>query len=285
MLRIQNITNLVDIYAYHSCLEAPYFFPVEFENWKKSFEQDVDGEGRLLFEKLQGKAAYDDGHIVGYIQYGYTAFGFDEQGEISEKVSYPVIRLFYFNKGREDVGKLLLQEALEEFKDSERVYALFHYFGMSCYARHGKLFETFTWIEDLLHQQGFVTEHENVYYASVIDNCRDSEVTLVVHDLTAGGQKSIDFFGGDRQIGGCEVHNVSKEITYLRWIYVDDSLQNKGLGSLCMAALKQELFQQGIVRLDTDTALNNRRAQHFYEKNDFSRKGLTRSFFFERMCE
>lgn len=46
-----------------------------------------------------------------------------------------------------------------------------------------------------------------------------------------------------------------------------------------MTALKADLFQRGIVRFDTDTALTNQVAQHFYEKSHFVREGLTRSYY------
>lgn len=44
-------------------------------------------------------------------------------------------------------GRLLLKEAMDELEAAHRVYAFFHYFGMNCFARHGKLFETYTWID------------------------------------------------------------------------------------------------------------------------------------------
>lgn len=46
-----------------------------------------------------------------------------------------------------------------------------------------------------------------------------------------------------------------------------------------MTAIKADLFQRGIVRFDTDTALTNQVVQHFYEKNHFVREGLTRSYY------
>ena len=69
---------------------------------------------------------------------------------------------------------------------------------------------------------------------------------------------------------------------FLRWIYVIDEVQNQGVGSKCMTALKKWLYDQGMNRLDTDTALDNYRAQHYYEKNDFTREGITRSYFIEK---
>ena len=46
-----------------------------------------------------------------------------------------------------------------------------------------------------------------------------------------------------------------------------------------MNALKQFLFDKGFTRFDTDTALNNTVAQHYYEKNNFTREGITKSYF------
>ena len=147
MINIKEITDLAEVYDYQMRLPAPYFFQTDFESWKRSFAKDTDGEGRTLFRNLAAKAAYDGETLVGFVQYGYTAFGFDDRGEISSEVSYPVIRGLYYDEGREDAGELLLEAAMAEFGDYCRVYAFFHYFGMSCFARHGKLFEGFSWIE------------------------------------------------------------------------------------------------------------------------------------------
>lgn len=46
-----------------------------------------------------------------------------------------------------------------------------------------------------------------------------------------------------------------------------------------MQALKGCLFAKGIRRFDTDTALSNLAAQHYYEKKHFTREGITRSYF------
>lgn len=280
MMKITDFLELEGIYKYQMGLHTPYFFPVDFESWKKSFLNDRDGEGRKLFRELHGKAAYEGQVLVGFIQYGHTAFGFDDRGEISEDVSYPIIRSLYFDEGREDAGRLLLQEALNTFGSKEMTYAFFHYFGMSCFARHGKLFEDYGWIQELLYSCGFEIEHENVYYSTTIKKVERPEVEMIAHELTKGNQQSLDFMRNGIQIGGCEVHYLDiKGIAYLRWIYVNEEVQNQGLGSKCMAALKQWLYEQGFVQLDTDTALNNSRAQHYYEKNGFTRMGITRSFF------
>ena len=283
MISIKDITDLSLVYDYQTRFPAPFFFQTDFESWKRSFLRDTDGEGRTLLRIFEAKGAYDGDILVGFIQYGHTAFGFDDQGEISSDVSYPVIRALYFDEGREDAGKLLLQAAMAEFGDYCRVYAFFHYFGMSCFARHGKLYERFPWIEALLWQNGFQIEHENVYYSATLTERTDSAVSLRGQQWTAGNQQTFEFFLEGRQVGGCEVHYLDSEgIVYLRWIYVNGELQSRGIGTQCMRALKAFLYEKGSVRLDTDTALNNVIAQRFYEKTGFTRAGITRSYYRDR---
>ena len=278
MLKISEKINLKDIYDLQLSFQTPYFFETSFEDWKKSFESDTDGEGRRLFHELYLKAVYENNVLLGFVQYGKTTFGFDESGEISDAVSYPVIRNLYFVKEREDAGELLLREALQSFKD-ERVYAFFHYFGMSCFARHGKLFENHVHVENLLKENGFEVEHENVYYSSVLSGCENSEVVILANNLTKGNQQYIEFKLDNKQVGGCEVHYLDDTTAYLRWIYVNGDIVGKGIGTKCMNALKKFLFEKGVNRFDTDTALNNFVAQHYYEKNTFQREGITRSFY------
>lgn len=281
MVVITEADKLENIYHYQQQFQSPFFFPVDYETWKESFETDADGAGRTLFKTLTLKAAYDNGQLVGFIQYGPTAFGFDSSGEVSSDVSYCVIRNLYFDEGRADAGRLLLREAMDAFAGADRVYAFFHYFGMSCFGRHGKLFEKHSHIEDVLRQGGFVTEHENVYDCAVLKGGEASGIVIAPQDLTEGHQQYVDFLMDGNQTGGCEVHFVDKKTAYLRWIYVNADITGRGVGSRCMAALKHWLYQKGIVRFDTDTALDNTVAQHFYEKNGFTRAGITRSFYRE----
>jgi len=279
MLKITDKVDLKDIYDFQLRFKTPYFLDVDFENWKKSFERDVDGSGIELFKKLTVKAIYDEDIFLGFVQYGKTAFGFDNKGEISDEISYPVIRNLYFIEDRADAGELLLSEAIKNLGTDERVYAFFHYFGMTCFARHGKLFESYTHIDSLLKEYGFEVEHENVYYSSVLSSGGCSDVTITPSELTKGNQQYIDFKIDGNLVGGCEVHYLNDTIAYLRWIYVNGDIAGKGIGTKCMDALKSFLFEKGIERFDTDTALGNKVAQHYYEKNDFIREGVTRSYF------
>lgn len=279
MLRITQMENMEKIFRYQMGFRSPWFFPASYDVWKQSFEADVDGEGRTLFKSLAVKAAWEDDRLVGFIQYGKTAFGFDSTGEISSDVSCCVIRNLYFDEGRVDAGKLLLREAMDAFAGADQVYAFFHYFGMSCFARHGKLFQRYAHIEALLKDSGFETEHENVYYSSVLRGNEVSEAVIVPQGLTKGNQQYMDFLLAGEQVGGCEIHFVDRQTAYLRWIYVNENMVGRGIGSRCMDALKEWLYRKGIVRFDTDTALSNTVAQYFYEKNGFTREGITRSYY------
>lgn len=279
MISIVEVACSERIYHYQMQFHAPYFFSVDYNTWRKSFADDVDGDGRTLFKKLFVKAAYDENELIGFIQYGKTAFGFDYKGEISSDVSYCVIRNLYFNENRDDVGRLLLKEATDAFAPSDKVYAFFHYFGMSCFARHGKLFERYTHIEALLKKNGFETEHENVYYSSILKGEEYAEVEVIAQNLTKGNQQYMEFILSGNQVGGCEIHLLDDKTAYLRWIYVNDNITGKGIGTKCMNALKHWLYQRGITRFDTDTARSNTIAQHYYEKNSFTKEGITRSYY------
>lgn len=275
---------LRDIYEYMQKLPAPYCYETDYPLWEQSYLRDVDGEGRTLFHDLATIGAFRDGVLVGFIQYGRSAFGFDANGQISAAVSHAIIRNFYFDEACEEAGHTLLKAALDSLKhcNADRVYAFFHYFGMSCYARHGKLFERFAHIQRLLAQAGFAIEHENVYYSCQLspDAPQEDGAVCIWQDRTSAGQQYCDFQMDGHSVGGCEVHFLEeKPIAYLRWIFTEEALRGKGIGSACMAALKADLRERGIARLDTDTALNNTVAQHFYEKNAFHREGITRSYF------
>ncbi len=278
-MEIGDVNNLIQIYKYQMSFHSPQFIFSNFEEWKKSFIEDIDGEGRTLFKELFVKAIYKDTSLVGFIQYGKTAFGFLETGDISFDVSYNVIRNIYFDENRLDVGNALIKHAINYFNEDEKVYAFFHYFGMSCFARHGKLFEKYEHIEKALINNGFEIEHENVYYSSRLFESEKEDIVLKPQKLTLGNQQYFDFLIDDKHVGGCEIYYVNQKAAYLRWIYINGDIVGKGIGSKCMKALKSYFFEKGINRFDTDTALSNNVAQHFYEKNNFIKEGITKSYY------
>ena len=104
-MMIKENVDLREIYGYMKKLSFPYNYDVSYDLWEKSYLYDMDGEGRILFRNLETLGAYEDGSLVGFIQYGKTAFGFDETGEISGLISCSVIRNFYYEEKCERVGR------------------------------------------------------------------------------------------------------------------------------------------------------------------------------------
>lgn len=269
---------LFDFWRKHNT--APYHFPMTEEMWADSMYFDKDNDGRTLFSDLKTDYTEQYGRCTAMIQYGRTAFGFDDSGEFSEKVHYPVIRCLCFNDPTD--GQTLLRTALDNLGSDERVYAFFHYFGMSACGRHGKLHENQKQVESLLLSNNFIIEHENLYYTRTLTD-RDAAttgVTLSWRDLSAGGCREFAALHDGKEIGWGQVHFLPQgNIAYLRWIYIDGGRQHQGFGTATMQTLFSELYRMGIRRFDTDTAINNVIAQHYYEKNGFSNAGITRSYY------
>lgn len=284
---IKKLEDMECLYSFFTQqINVPYYFPVSFNDWKQSMFNDIDGNGNKLFRSLDTYISYCGDKITGFIQYGMSNIGFDESGEITNKISYPIIRNFFFLKDFESDGTELLEKAIKYFdsENQKKVYAFFHYFGMSCYGRHGKLFGDYFYIEKLLSDKGFEKEHENVYYSINLTekniNKSDSKIALKFGEISIGKHQYIAFIYDSKEIGGCEIQYLPQgDIAYLRWIYIDSSMTHKGFGTLCMQKLFEELYYKGIRRFDTDTADSNFIAQNYYSKLGFLNKGITRSYY------
>lgn len=270
-------------YAFwHAQNTAPFPFPTEESLWQDSMFADVDGEGRPLFSQLETNISRRAGTVTGLIQYGRTAFGFDPAGEISDQISYSIVRTLCFDPKFPEDGEKLLRGAMADLGNQQRIYAFFHYFGMSACARHGKLHESAPHVENLLLDNGFVVEHENVYYARSLTpaDAVPGSLSLRWDSLSPGGCRDFAACDGQREIGWGQVHFLPQgDIAYLRWLCIDEKHQHQGFGSAVLRQLFGRLYQMGIRRFDTDTALSNTAAQSCYEKNGFSYEGITRSYY------
>lgn len=256
---------------------GPYCFSATRQQWEESMFRDVDSDGRTLFDQL---------HILqtshGFAQFGTTAFGFDENGELSQQIHHNVIRMLYFDPEYPGEGQQLLHEAMGALGAQRPVFAFFHYFGMSICARHGKLHQSYRHVETLLLNAGFTVEHENVYYSKELTGEAPDvpSVRLLWKPLSPGGCREFAAVVQGQEIGWGQVHFLPQsQIAYLRWIYIDQSQQHKGYGTIVLQGLFFHLYQMGIHRFDTDTALQNTVAQAYYEKNGFTNRGITRSYF------
>ena len=274
MVVYKEIINYTELFAFHLNINAPYIKEVEYTDYLTSLFYDTDSYGNKLFKELFLVGAYLNDELVGFIQFGTTNTGFNDNGETSEKINYSVIRNFYFEDKK--VGKDLLKRALILLKND--IFAFFQYFGMSCFSRHGKLSENLKLVEELLEEYGFVPNEENVYYSLEIKEKEDNEISLDFEKKNEFNTQIITFKDKDEFVGQCEVHYVNKKKAYLRWVYVDGSKLHKGYGSKCMSKLTNYLLSLGIDKLDTDTAINNEIAQKYYERNGFNNLGKTKSY-------
>ena len=274
MIIYKDITNYSELYAFHMNIKAPYINEIEYGDYLKSLFYDTDSYGNKLFKEIYLIGAYSNEELVGFIQFGITNFGFDDNGEISEKINYSVIRNLYFED--DDVGEELLKRALILLK--KEIYAFFHYFGMSCFSRHGKLYEKHKNVEDLLIKNKFSPNEINVYYSITLERKNEKEINIATKEINEWNTQNVVFKINNEFVGEAEIHFVNKEKVYLRWIYVIDEKKHLGYGTRCMNKLNDYLFDLGVVKLDTDTALDNLIAQRYYERNNFINLGKTKSY-------
>jgi len=251
---------------------------MSFENWQKSMFDDSNYDGTPLFSRLHTYFTEENGAVNGFIQFGLSNFAFGPQGTIDPTQKYAIIRNVHYSKGAENAG-LLFDKAAEFFDEmgiSQR-YAFFHFFGMSCYARQGKLHQSGFYMEDMLQKYGYSKEHENVYFTKSLQ-----QPMIDAPDISfaySNDGSSIDFIKENNKIGGCELYFVPySSICYLKWIYINRKYAHQGLGTKCMHKLFCELQQRGVTQLDTDTIDTNFNAQNYYNKTGFENKGIMRSY-------
>lgn len=262
--------------------DVPYCFPVDEHAWHESMFHDCDFDGHPLFAELKTLLLVNDGRIEGFIQFGLTGFVFDSNGEKDFSNNYAVIRnLHHLPSARNAQALLDAASSYFESKGFVERHAFFHYFGMSCYARQGKLHSSNFHIEGLLKEHGYGKEHENVYYSKDLQQggcCDSPEMNFLSFSIADKGQ-TIEFFRGDEKVGGCELNlDFHADICYLKWIYIDEKYAHQGLGTICMYKLFGHLRQKGFKRMDTDTADSNLHAQGYYAKVGFDNKGRMRSY-------
>ena len=165
------------LYTYFEKISAdiPFYFPVDFDLWHASMFNDKKNDSSLteepLFRELCTDLYYEDSELKGFIQYGITNFGFVNDS-LSHQVNEPVIRNMHFERDSKHPGELI-EAALKYFSvtGGKEISAFYHFFGMSCYAGHGKLHSSCFYIEDLLQEFMFEKVHENVYFSKDIRQC------------------------------------------------------------------------------------------------------------------
>ncbi|NLA84268.1 MAG: GNAT family N-acetyltransferase [Clostridiales bacterium] len=267
----------------------PYFYKNTYQAFIKSLFDDTY-EGMTIFRTTYVFAALEDGQVKGFIQYGLPAFHFTEAGKITENINIGVIRSLYYDAGRIDIGKSLLDLSLDFFKDKniKNIHAFYHAMGMSCNGHHGKLHEKYDYIGNFLCNKGFEVEHENIFY--IYDMKGKSlkypdNTGISLSDLEDNRQKFLLIDQDNKAIGSAVIVYIDnltglceKDIIYLAWIGIDKEVKGKGLGTEFLNHIISYCLKKGYRYLHTDTAINNKTAQRFYERNGFINSGITRSY-------
>ena len=270
------------LYEYFKAIsgDIPYYFPVDFDLWRKSMFCDTTDDSKSLFKELETHLFYENNILKGFIQYGITSFIFGENGPDYNN-GYAIIRNIHYFKDSENPGELI-ETALEYFraKNINKINAFFHFFGMSCYARHGKLHESQFYIENLLRNYSFVKEHENVYFSKNLDShdvCDDFEMNCEVN--FEANKMSVKFLLNDEYAGHCELGVLHSGICYLFYIEVFEKYRGQGIGTRCVNKLFYILKHRHIKKIDLDTIDKNFPAQGLYKKMGFVNMGITRSYY------
>ncbi|MGL4695431.1 GNAT family N-acetyltransferase [Enterococcus larvae] len=288
MLRLVQQADGLELYEYYNNYlvgTTPYDHQVSRISWDRSFFEDTDYDGDKKYKELETYCSLAaDGTINGFIQWGLSNYGYDEDGEKNVERSTGIIRQFHFLKNQKAVGKELLETAIMSFQEKgvKMSYAFFHALGMTCTGNHGKLHESMTEAAELLFENGFSVEHTNVYYVKNLKSLVEHEecsLAIKQAEKTENQTQMLTFYEEGQAVGQANIAFLPENpIAYLRWIFMLDDHQNKGFGTQALQLIFAFLSQEGIIELHTDTADTNKRAQHVYEKNGFEHSGITRSY-------
>jgi hypothetical protein len=165
MLKKIDLLNEHILYKYFTGIShiIPFYFSVDFDLWHKCMFNDCTDDGKSLFDELETYLYYENDTVKGFIQFGISSFIFNENG-MDFSNHYAIIRNIHYSEDSKNPDEMI-EKALQYFKDKGKreIDAFFHYFGMSCYARHGKLHESAFYIEKLLYSYSFKKEHKRLF--------------------------------------------------------------------------------------------------------------------------
>ena len=289
-LRTDKVLKKIDtttehtLYEYFTKIsnEIPFYFPIDFDFWHKSMFNECDwtDEEIPLFDKLETYLYYENELLKGFIQFGLSGFVLNDNGKDFNRF-YAIIRNIHYSEDSKNPEEMI-EKALQFFNERNinEIEAFFHYFGMSCYARHGKLHESAFYIENLLNKYSFKKVHENIYFSKDLiseEYCCDPEISYKIQDIDRKMTKMV-FFVNNEQIGYCEFTILQNTICYLYNIAISQKFRGQGWGIKCMEIIFTVLKKKRIKKIDLDTIDTNIVAQNFYTKLGFINKGITRSY-------
>lgn len=267
----------------------PFFFETTYESFMDSMFSDKFNDIEILKVNFI-KAVIEGDKVIGFIQYGIPRFHYSETGKLLKDPNIGVIRNIYFNKEIKDVGNKLVDTALKFFKnnDIENLYAFYHAMGMSCNGNHGKLHADFSFIGQLLYDKAFLVEHENVYFSLKMNEKKlkhQCSSKMEIYEQVDNKQR-FELTDGEEILGSAEIKYLNnftgidnEDKVYLVWIGINEEVKKgMGIGTNFIEQIMNYCLSKGYRYMHTDTALNNIRAQKFYERNGFINMGITRSY-------
>ncbi len=291
VIKVNEKHNLDKLFSYWNRLGemgAPHFLKVTQKRWEKALFHDTY-RGRSIFSECEIYYVMIQNQVEGFIQHGMPTFHYEADGIIDDP-QIGVIRNLYFNKSNPQVGSKLLSLAEDYFtsKGLKEIYGFYHSMGMCCNAKHGKLHQGFKHVEDLLLENKFNIEHENIYYLAHLDKVQRNgfnNVQLEIGEKNQFHMQSITAFYNETQVGGAEVAYLEEptgeatlDVIYLRWLWVKEEYRGQGIGNYFLEKIQNHFRSQGYKWMHLDTAITNIGAQRLYEKNGFINAGVTRSY-------
>jgi len=281
----RKVTEYKALYNYYrnAAASIPYWFDTDYSLWLECLTDDTDYDGEKMFTELLTYIAVTGDQIKGFIQFGISSYIYNSSGEKDHTINGGIIRNLYFDADS-DCAETLIGIAEKYFCDHNihKTFAFFHAFGMTCNAGHGKLHCSLPHIEKALLDAGCVKEHENVYYKRTLserDLAVESTTSISYGDISPRGICEFTIYHEENPVGaGALVYLPQGKISYLKWIYIDGAYQGHGFASNALGCIFADLYNQGITRIDTDTADSNIIAQKLYSKTGFENLGRTRSY-------
>ena len=283
---LKKVTCLEDeriLYEYFNKIspEIPYYYPVSFDTWRESMFDEIEGM-EFYNSELETYLLYEEGILKGFIQYG-TPVVYEGNND------YVVIKNMHYARDSKN-PESLMDLAMDYFKTKNVPHkvAFFIWYGMECYATHGKLHESQFHIEDLLSKYSFVNNETNVYFVKDLNGIRvenDAEIVCeiyneseVVRNFCRDESMRIEFFFNGEQIGVCDLRFMHSDISFLVYLEIFEKYRRQNLGTRCMNNIFYILKKRAIQRIDLDTHKTNIAAQALYTKTGFVDTGLTKSY-------
>ena len=275
-------------YWVHLGKEIPFFFSVSPKQWGEClFEDKLDGKQK--FTKLETFVAVDNRKIVGFLQCGQPVFAWDKDGNQFSNPQIGIIRHFYFDKDRLDVGEALFGKSADFMEQFPEQHAFYQIFGMSCNAHHGKLHHSMIHVDQFLREKDFHVDQENVYFSLDLwryQAAHRNDLRLISRSVQIFDIQEYDIGLDDGVIGSLQIRFLeiltggeTSDTAYMTWVGIKEPFRRQGWGTKAIFLLISDLRRKGIRYLHLDTACTNIPAQHFYERLGFQNRGKTMSFY------